>query len=369
MTRLRHAAPPILTLLTLSLCWLTPLDQGRNSSVLLAQSQPKRSDATQPKRDAASRNARERLRNRLDPTAARKKREEQRRAAKSSQRRAQRRTEGKDPRGDSKNKSAAADSEATKASTSRQGTKRHFQQLVEFIRRNSVWIVTILGAGIVAVMAWIFLGRSKNARGEPAFFELDDDEDAGGSEEKSSSKAKYSTTKIKVRDVADRLTGEVEETEVETDREYALVVDEEALKTAEFDDDAGQTTADSSTIHELLKAKDFDGAYAAYIASIERTGSAEFQSDMERKLGEHFLRRKQFDKAARVFEHHVATHPNEDITSETYFNLGYIHFFNRTFNKSRRFLKLYVESETDPAHVARAQRILQTIQGFGKSYS
>ena len=51
----------------------------------------------------------------------------------------------------------------------------------------------------------------------------------------------------------------------------------------------------------------------------------------------------------------------QDIKPEVYFNLGYVHVLQKTYNKSRRFLKLYVELEKNPQYVKRAQTILETL--------
>ena len=233
--------------------------------------------------------------------------------------------------------------------------------LKDAIRSYALWIVLVLFACVAGVVTWMWIGGSSEQPLEEAFTPLDSEEKGSGSNQKST---RYSTTKIKARDVNDRLEGGVEETQVETDREYALVVDEDALKsnrTEEIDEHTGHAYADSAEIERLLDNKEFDAAFKTYVRHIEVEGEAEFHSDIEKTLSEHFLQHREFDKAARVLEHHVATHAPEDVSSETYFNLGYIHFFNRTMNKSRRFLKLFVENAKDAQHVDRAKKILRTI--------
>ena len=97
---------------------------------------------------------------------------------------------------------------------------------------------------------------------------------------------------------------------------------------------------------------------------IETDGSSEFHDEVEHTLSEHFIRRSEFDKAARILEHHVATHSPEDVRAETYFNLGYLHVKTGTLKKSRRFFKLFVESNPEPVHAQRAERILQTLDSM-----
>ena len=58
----------------------------------------------------------------------------------------------------------------------------------------------------------------------------------------------------------------------------------------------------------------------------------------------------------------MATHPADQITPESYFNLGYIHFKGKLLNKSRRYLRLFVERHSDPVQVDRAKKILARLE-------
>jgi hypothetical protein len=161
--------------------------------------------------------------------------------------------------------------------------------------------------------------------------------------------------------VKSRLGATVAGREVETDREYALVVDEEALRAPPTDAHTGRQFADDRAIREAIRAQSFDEAFEAYRRSIEAQGTVEFRSDLERALSEHYLRRRDFARATTVLEHHVATHARQEIDPEVYLNLGYAHIQTRTFNKSKRFLRLFVETSTRADHIARAQAILDSL--------
>ena len=228
------------------------------------------------------------------------------------------------------------------------------------LARGLFLFVIALVCATVGVILWVLMGSSSSGKIEKAFGEIGPSASPSGS---SSSESRFSTTKIQAREVNDRL--EVDATEVETDREYALVVDEEALKKPaadNVDEHTRQMYADSSEIDKLLEARKFDDAYEAYVGRIQNTGIVEFHSEVEKSLSDHFLSTREFDKAARILEHHVATHAADDIATETYFNLGYVHFFNKKMNKSRRFLKLYVEREENPGRIDRARKILSVLE-------
>ena len=263
----------------------------------------------------------------------------------------QNRTATKKPE-DEKDPTAASDADKAASSDSPGG----LQSIIRAIRDHAVWIVIGLVCAIAGVLAWVMMG------GRSSTDDFDEELDGGGAAAATVSGGRdkrYSTTKIRARDVNDRLA--VDGTEVETDREYALVVDEDALKKPEVDERTGQVYADASAITDLLEEERFDEAYETYSDRLRGTEVVEFHSEVETKLSEHFLERRDFDKAARVLEHHVATHAAADITPDTYFNLGYIHFFNQRVNKSRRFLELYVEQETDAARSGRARKILAAL--------
>ena len=216
------------------------------------------------------------------------------------------------------------------------------------IKQYAPWIVVGLVAAIGGVLVWVFLGGK--TRGEEAFAALDDTP-------ASNKENSYSSTRISAREVDHRL--QVESSEVETNKEYALVVDEDALG-----GESAEAADEPSEVDALLGASRFDDAYDVYLEAIE-TSQATFSPHVEARLSEHFLSKRRFDKAARVLEHHVESQPAGDVDSEAYFNLGYVHFFGRKLQKSRRFLKLYVERETDPQKVERAKKILAQLEPSG----
>lgn len=245
---------------------------------------------------------------------------------------------------------AAAKPEAEKSS-------RGFS-LVRWIREHAVWIVVALVCAIAGVVVWVFLG----GRGSGGVFdeELEVDSSTVSAGSSGGGRSRYSTTRIHARDVNDRLG--VDSSEVETDREYALVVDEEALKKPEVDERTGQVYADASDIEALIEERKFDDAFDTYTHRIRASEIVEFRSEVEKALSEHFLNSRQFDKAARILEHHITTHASADIAPDTYFNLGYIHFFSQRVKKSERYLKMYVERENDSARADRARRILDALE-------
>lgn len=242
------------------------------------------------------------------------------------------------------------------------------QRIRSFIRNYYGWILAALAVALGGVVAWHFVaGRGK--RGGSDYLATLDAQLAGRTTPSSS---RFSSTKIRASDVNDRLGAPVRGTEIETDREYALVVEEEALRRplpGEIDERTGREYVNDAAIRNCLDEKDFDGAYGLYCGHLDEDGGAEFHGDVEKAMSEHFLRRRDFRKAAHILEHHVATHARESIDPEVYFNLGYIHFLTRTFNKSRRFLRLFVESEKNPRNAARAKSILTTLNRKLKNLS
>jgi hypothetical protein len=234
---------------------------------------------------------------------------------------------------------------------------RLLQRIVGFIRGYAVWILAALGAGFLVTILVTVLGRRKSSGPvESPFAEL-------GLAEPAPKSRKFSSTKIAASDVIDRLG--VKTTEVETDREYALVVDEEALKMPPLPEDESAPSYDPEGIRKRLADKDLEGAYKEYAGVIDADPGAAVDPEVERSLGEELLRARQLDKAARVLEHHVATHRARGIPPECYFNLGYVYFLRKTYKKSTRFFKLFVMAGKNPAHVERAKKILEQIEKSG----
>jgi tetratricopeptide (TPR) repeat protein len=161
----------------------------------------------------------------------------------------------------------------------------------------------------------------------------------------------------------------VKSTQVETDREYALVVDEEALKRPPIpQSESGEhfvPTAELERIRQLLNSDRYLDAYQEYARVLAEDRKRVMPSDLERSLGEFLMKVREYDRAAKVLGHHVASHPAGEISADTYFNLGYIHFMRRALDKARRFFKLFIKVERNPEYVARARRILEKIDGPG----
>jgi hypothetical protein len=260
-------------------------------------------------------------------------------------------------------KKGATDTDATTEAAKQDaaaGDESFVSSMVRFIKTNAVWILAALGAALAAVVCWALLtGREKPGAAEDAFASL-------GLEEKPAAKAstRYSSTKIQAADIHDRLARNVKTTEVETDREYALVVDEDALKMPPVPEDpAGSAAMDAAPVRRLLEAKNLQGAFEEYVRQTQAHTRAPFEKDVELQLGEGLLRSRDLDRAARVLERHVATRQRSDVQPETFFNLGYIHFLNKTYARSRKYLDIFVEVEKNPVYVERARKILARLKG------
>ncbi len=256
----------------------------------------------------------------------------------------------------------AGETEAGKTGTEADGS--WIGAVVAFFVDNQVWVFSGLGVVVLFVVGWKFLGpRVRRRSGDPFLEPLDDEIERGLSGSPAARPGRFSSTRLRAADVNARLSGSgVLTEEVETDREYAFVIDEEDLKQKEIDAHTGRVYADESGLQECLSSQDLDGAWEAYTSVIERDGTAEFRVEVEKELSEQLLRTQDYARAARVLERHVAMHATEDVDPDSYFNLGYIHFQTKTVNKSRRFFKLFIENDRRPAFVARARRILDTLE-------
>lgn len=256
-----------------------------------------------------------------------------------------------------------------------QGGGSMVDTMVSFIRTYATWILVVLGGALLGVLAWAWLGARGKRAAESPFADLGLAEETRARPVATPASGRYSSTKIQAADVSNRIAGSVKTTEVETDREYALVVDEEALKMPPLPEgaedsghhrtgsSAGSRGGDPAAIQRLIDAGDYHGAYEEYVRHIDAHAAASLKVDVERALSDHFLRARDLEKAARVLEHHVATHAKTEVHPEAFFNLGYIHFMNRTFAKSRRFLMLFVEAERNPMYRNRAIKILEKMKG------
>ncbi|HZN57170.1 MAG TPA: hypothetical protein VFD71_03765 [Planctomycetota bacterium] len=237
--------------------------------------------------------------------------------------------------------------------------------LVDFIRDNAMTILIALGALLLVVLGWMFVAsRKKSGNGQDPFAELGLGEAPRSASGMTDTK-RFSSTKIHASDVNSRVSGSVTTTQVETDREYALVVDEEDLKMPPLPEEVegGPHAGDAKAIRELIDTRDYDGAFREFLRQVKANSSTGFEGDVERVLGEHLIRSKEYAKATQVLEHHVATRPKADVKPEIYFNLGYLHFQQKTLAQSRRYLDLFVKTETNPIFVTRAKKILTQIRG------
>jgi hypothetical protein len=247
-------------------------------------------------------------------------------------------------------------------------------QVVNFIRSNATWILASLGAALLGVLGWAYLGSrrskpvKKSARGKrPTSTEPPGSTAALHTQ-------RFSSTKIQAADVNDRLATTVKTTEVETDREYALIVDEDALKMPPLPENTEEyrgvrshevetrAPGDASVIEALLAESNHQAAYKEYDRHVKADRAVTFKGEIEKRLSDQLLRGRELKKAAYVLEHYVATHGKKNVVPETFFNLGYIYFINQSLAKSRRFLKLFVETEKNPELVERATKILDKIK-------
>lgn len=230
--------------------------------------------------------------------------------------------------------------------------------LAGWIRENRLWMIAVpIGAAVLGLSWFLLAGRRRKEESAGAFLRPmeADGADSGGQAEEGT--GGYSSTRISAADVNARLSGSVGGEEVETDQDYALVVEEDALSMA----GASGEESDEDTIEAFLKDREFDTAYTTYARCIDEDNSARFDSSLEQKLGEGLIAGGQVEKAVRVLEHHVATHPAQEISAEAYFNLGYAHFHARRLEKSRKFFGLFIETEPDEKRRERARAILAAL--------
>jgi hypothetical protein len=275
--------------------------------------------------------------------------------------------------------SKPGDSPPVKAKQEPAGEKGVAATAVRIIVDHATLILSLLGVALLTVLGWAYVSSKRSGRAgrsQSAFAEL------GLSTEPAAKAAskhadRFSSTKIQAADVHDRLKSAVKTTEVETDREYALVVDEDALKMPPLPDEAdahrgalghgagavkARTSADTSVIESLLAESDHEAAYNEYDRHVKADRAVAFEGEIEKRLSEQLLRGRELKKAASVLEHHVATRGKKEVAPEVFFNLGYIYFMSQALGKSRRFLELFVQTEKDPQFVARATKILEKIK-------
>lgn len=234
-----------------------------------------------------------------------------------------------------------------------------------FVKENSTVLISTLSVGLLGVLSWMFLAGKRSKRKSEEFLEpLDDELEAARPVD--DGEKRYSSTRLRASDVNARLAGKsgsVTSETVETDQEYAFVVDEDELGRTEIDLNTGRAFANDREIRQHIDARRFDAAYDTYVEIVRNDHEVEFHKEIESTLGEHFIRAKELQKAAQVLEHQVATHAPEEVDPETFFNLGYIHFQTKQIERSKKFFQLFVQRDKRPEYVQRAQKILESMGG------
>ncbi|MBI4587045.1 MAG: hypothetical protein HY717_23785 [Planctomycetes bacterium] len=225
---------------------------------------------------------------------------------------------------------------------------------MQWIIRYSIWIVAATGSILAGVLVYFFLTSrgQKAAETEPEEIAPPRpprrDEDEGPR-----------------RVLVDRETGKPKDMPQRDESEYALVVDKADLEkgTPPGAEAHGEKHAASEeSIRACIEKGNFHEAYDQYAHWIRDHTGMIFKPELERRMGKFFIKTEDFDKAAYVLEHHVATQPATTIEPEVYFDLGYIHFKRKTLNKCQRFFRLFAENEGDPAQRQRARNVLSRLE-------
>lgn len=226
--------------------------------------------------------------------------------------------------------------------------------------RDQWWLVVAVPVGAAVLgFSWFFLaGRRQQGQGgdlfpQPGYSRGSKDDRASGK-----GTGGFSSTRIRAEDVKTRLSGSVGGEEVETDQDYALVVEEEALSASAPSPEGSA----QEVIESLLDSQDYEAAYEHYAQRIDEERSIRLDSGLEKKLGEKLIEAGQDEKAARVLEHHIATHPADDIEADAYFNLGYLHYRAGHIYKSKKYFGLFIEAEPDERRRGRASAILSALE-------
>ena len=242
------------------------------------------------------------------------------------------------------------------------GSKDLVGTIVDFIVGHAVWIVGVIALGLGLVI-WLTI---RGVRRKEAEEEMESGHDAHTPHGHAHVHAHThppvdedeGPRRVLVGAGAPAAAPDTEE------KDYALVVKQEDLAMPPVPEESApaRRKVDSAAIEEMIGKKDFEGAYRQYVERISGDGRSEVKADVERRLGDYFLQKGDLEKAAKVLEHHVATHAVEEIEPVTYFNLGYIHFRGKTLAKTRRYFRLFVERHKDPAQVDRARKLLSKLE-------
>ena len=227
--------------------------------------------------------------------------------------------------------------------------------LAGWIRHNWKWVVGLpLGAAALGLSWFLLAGKRRKDDGVGALLKPM----AAGAGSADEGTERFSSTRIRAADVDSRLSGSLDGEEVETDQDYALVVEEGALSTADLQDGGSP----EEVIDAYLQGEDFVAAYETYARLLEEASSTRIDSGLEQRLGEGLVATGQVEKAVTVLEHHIATHPADEIEAVAYFNLGYSHFHSRHLEKSRKFFGLFIDAEEDETRRDRARAILAAME-------
>ena len=227
--------------------------------------------------------------------------------------------------------------------------------LAGWIRQNWKWVVGApLGAAALGLSWFLLAGKRRKEDGVGALLKPM----TAGSEHADEGTERFSSIRIRAADVNSRLSGSLDGEEVETDQDYALVVEEGALSSTDLQDSGSP----EEIIDAYLQGEDSVAAYEVYARLLEEESSTRMDSDLEQRLGESLVANGQVGKAATVLEHHIATHPADEIEAASYFNLGYAHFHSRHLEKSRKFFGLFIDAEEDETRRDRARAILAAME-------
>ena len=227
--------------------------------------------------------------------------------------------------------------------------------LAGWIRQNWKWVVGMpLGAAALGLSWFLLAGKRRKEDGVGALLKPT----TAGSGKADEGTERFSSTRIRAADVDSRLSGSLDGEEVETDQDYALVVEEGALSATDPQDGGSP----EEVIDAYLQGEDFAAAYETYARLLEEESSTRLDSGLEQRLGESLVVNGQVEKAVTVLEHHIATHPADEIDAAAYFNLGYSHFHSRHLEKSRKFFRLFIDAEEDETRRDRARGILAAME-------
>ena len=149
--------------------------------------------------------------------------------------------------------------------------------LAGWIRHNWKWAVGLpLGAAALGLSWFLLAGKRRKDDGVGALLRPM----AAGSGSAEEGAGQFSSTRIRAADVDSRLSGPLDGEEVETDQDYALVVEEDALSAADPQDGGSP----EEVIDACLQGEDFVAAYETYARLLEEASSTRLDSALEQRL-------------------------------------------------------------------------------------